>query len=152
VRVMLCVGLMAVCVVAGACSSSKPTGTAAPSSTDATTTTTAGVTDTPLLNAKVQLILSSVNVAIAQAHLNGYGSTGPAFDTAAQQLQNLSFPANAQADAKSVTAVLEKLSADADQVATGNGVAQTVSNDEGTEVAASDALRHDLGLPPAPVS
>ena len=32
--------------------------------------------------------------------------------------------------------------------ATAGGIGQNITNDEGTEAAASGALRHDLGLPP----
>jgi|GEM_PF-7094931 len=80
------------------------------------------------------------------------------FASASQKLQALVYPASAQSDAKALVAILEKLSFDANTLNSTTDLsllqsdAATLTNDEGTEVAASSALRHDLGLPPVPTS
>ncbi|NNN22445.1 MAG: hypothetical protein HKL80_10650 [Acidimicrobiales bacterium] len=74
------------------------------------------------------------------------------FSNVASQLQALTYPASAQADAKAVIHDLNKLSYDTSQAATASlsmlqALEQTIVSDEGTEKADSDALRSDLGLP-----
>ncbi len=104
---------------------------------------------------QVASILAAGSAAITKAKAESgntaYADASTAFNATAQQLQALTYPANAQADAKALVAILEKLSADATQAESDAGatVLQNVQNDEGTELADSDALRHDLGLPPA---
>lgn len=141
-------------------SSSTPTA-AGTASTGAGTPTTVQVTTTVSTTAvgqKVLAILTAGEAAIEHAKtLSGnasYTAASNAFDTGAQQLQALDYPPAARADAKAEVAILEKLSVDAQQAITdpSESVVQNVENDEGTEKADSDALRHDLGLPPAAAS
>ncbi len=153
--------LLAGCIVLGACSSSKPTTTATASSTTAAPTTTVGTTTTTIdVKALGQQVLTIINTNEARITADkakpgttGFADIAASFSAAAQQLQNLTYPADAQSDAKALSAILVKLSADASQAAQPDAllgdIAQNLTNDEGTELADSDALRHDLGLPPS---
>ena len=162
-RFKLGAALVAACVVLGACSSSKPSTTAAGPSSSLSPTTTAAATTTIDVKALGQQVLSiistndaTIDTDKAKPGTTGFPGVAAAFDNAAQQLQNLTYPSNAQADAKALVAILEKLSADASQASKPDallaGIAQNITNDESTEHADNEALRHDLGLPPSPSS
>jgi hypothetical protein len=144
----------------GACSSTTdpppPSG-----STAVTTTTAAPVTTTTVSTAAVaahvsQILANGNNAITAAKVLNGnaaYTAASTAFNSAALQLQAFTYPAAAQSDAKTLVAILFKLSEDATQMVSAGinaaSVGQNIENDEGTEEADSNALRHDLALSPA---
>jgi hypothetical protein len=140
-------------------SASPSTSVAASTATNSMPSTTSSTVSVAAVGQQVLSIISTNNAAIqaakTQPGTSGFPAIATAFGTAAQQLQNLNYPANAQADAKALVAILEKLSVDASQASNAGAaigaVAQNVSSDEGTERADQDALRHDLGLPPAPI-
>lgn len=123
----------------------------------ATTTTTI---DVHALGQKVMSILSTGNAEITQDkaisdNTTSFDDISKAFSSTAQALQSLAYPANAQSDAKALDAALVKLSEDASIIAGASDLSMlqasenSMVSDEGTEEADSDALRHDLGLPPA---
>lgn len=162
--------LVAGSLVLAACGSNSPAarrsttttaGLRASTSTSLTTTTVSAA----VVGQKVLAIIKASNDQI-QANKALPDSQWPtadaqAFQSAAEQLQALTYPPDAQADAKALVAILEKLAYDSSSLATDaqneNAVgaesdATATTNDEGTELADSDALRHDLGLPPASLS
>jgi hypothetical protein len=156
-------GLAVLAVALAACGSSGPSAvpaTGLPGSPEATATTTStSVTTTTLSTAAVgQKVLTALNAgsaSIAQAKQESgnaeYTAASTAFSNTAQAIQAIDYPAADQGDAKALVAILEKLSLDAQQVIDAPTAAtlQNIENDEGTELADSDALRHDLGLPAA---
>ena len=154
--VVACLMALAGCGSSGSASTTTavPATTAAPSSTAATTTTL----NVKAVGQKVLAIINSGNAAIDRdKKISGQSTEFKAvsgdFSSAAQQLQALTYPPDA-ADAKALVAILNKLAFDASQAATAsatslNSLLTVIETDEGTEVADSDSLRHDLGLPPA---
>jgi hypothetical protein len=135
--------------------------------TTTTTTTSTGIapavsTTTVSTAALAQQVLSIITVGNANVQRDKAISDNSValpkisadFSSAAQQLQALTYPAAFQTDAKALVAILEKLSFDATTLNSTTDLsllqsaAATLTNDEGTEVATSGALRHDLGLPP----
>jgi hypothetical protein len=155
--VVACLMALAGCGSSGSASTTTavPATTAAPSSTAATTTTL----NVKAVGQKVLAIINSGNAAIDRdKKISGQSTEFKAvsgdFSSAAQQLQALTYPPDAAADAKALVAILNKLAFDASQAATAsatslNSLLTVIETDEGTEVADSDSLRHDLGLPPA---
>jgi len=124
------------------------------------TTATVPPINAKALGQKVLAIIDSGNAAIQadkQKSPNrvAFTDVSAVFASTAQQLQSLTYPADAQADAKAVVAILETLSGDTSQLAQATSVVEqdailgNITNDETTDEADSDALRHDLGLPPA---
>ena len=153
VPVALAVGLTA-------CGSSTPSSKAPTHAhvTKASPTTTTSTVPVAVTGQRVLAILAAGNATV-QTDKNEPGTTGfagvaAAFNSAAQQLQAMTYPTDAQADAKILVAILEKLSADVTQAASDQTatILQNVENDESTELADSDALRHDLGLPASSVA
>ncbi len=118
--------------------------------------TTASTVSVAVLDQHVLAILNAGNATIAADKAKpgdtGFPGVQAAFNNTAQQLQGLTYPSASQADAKTLVAILEKLSADVGQVIASPNTTeeQNIENDEGTELADSDALRHDLGLPASP--
>jgi hypothetical protein len=99
----------------------------------------------------VLAILTNIDTQTsALSNTSSWSTLATVYSNAAQQLQALSYPANAQADAKAMVAILNKLAADAELVPTAGE--SDLLNDVGTGHADSDALRNDLGLPSAPIS
>jgi len=106
---------------------------------------------------KVVHIIASENAAIDRAKAkNEFRAVSHDFSAAARKLGRLHYPKKARADAHTLVSALNKLAYDADQLAAAKGtltaasaLLTTVVSDEGAEVAASDALRSKLGLPPA---
>lgn len=113
-----------------------------------TTTTT---TTAPSVAPKVLAILTNLDSqTTALAGSSQWTQLANVFGTAATQLQALTYPANAQADAKTVIRDLNKLSADATE-APDAGDTNLLADVSGAH-ADDDALRSDLGLPAAPTS
>lgn len=145
--------VLSIAVLALAGCSSKA---ASSSGTTTTTGATATTQNTATLGAHVLAIINTasatVNTDKAESGDSGFPGVKAAFNNAAQQLQALTYPSADQSDAKALVAILEKLSVDVSQViaAPATGEIQNLENDEGTELADSDALRHDLGLPASP--
>ena len=137
-------------------SSSQPVDTTSTTSTTPAATTT--TVDVAAVAQQVLAILTTGNSKVKQDtsisdETTSLKSVSRDFSSTAQQLQALTYPDSAQSDAKALVASLEKLSFDSSQLAdTGGGgiqaFQQAIVSDEGAEVAASGALRHDLGLPP----
>ena len=105
----------------------------------------------PAAAPQVLAILNTINKQTrALTNSTNWSVLATDFGSAAQHLQALAYPEAAQSDAKAFVAILEKLQADAIQVPSA-GTAD-FTKDLGPAHADSDALRHDLGLTPAPVS
>lgn len=153
--------LLIAAAVLGACSNKVNTGqavttTTTDSATGSTTATTAPATNTtvaavtdasvaPKVLAILTTLASNSNAANNDTSVSQVESlAATAFNTAAQQLQALQYPSNAQADAATLIKQFEVISADA---AVGN-ISQ-YETDAATAHATGDSLRHDLGLPPA---
>jgi hypothetical protein len=125
-------------------------------------TTTSSTASTAAVGQQVLAILTNGNAAV-QRDKEGSNTNAAAtavandFASVAQQLQAIMFPGGTTADdAKTLVAILNKLSEDASQLAGASAaliapITANITNDEGTEKADAAALRHDLGLPPAPV-
>lgn len=100
---------------------------------------------------KVERILKSEGAAESMANSAGnFAAVAKGFTEAATKLHAVKYPRADKADAKALEAALDKLSADATMAEGGTapaGLATTLSSDAAAEVAASDALRADLGLP-----
>jgi hypothetical protein len=136
----------------GACSSSV--GSTNPDGrlrTPVTTTTMSTVA----LGHEVLTILNNeataVDTGTTEPGPAGYSMIASAYNNAAQQLQSLDYPAGARSDAKALVAILQKLVDDVPS--SGGGVTaemapQYAERDLTTETNDSNALRHDLGLPP----
>lgn len=139
---------IAVLALAGCSSKAASTATTGATSTTAPNTAALGAHVLAIINTAS----STVNKDKAEPGDSGFPGVKAAFNNAAQQLQALTYPSADQSDAKALVAILEKLSEDVAQVIQSPNTAeiQNVENDEGTEVADSDALRHDLGLPASP--
>lgn len=154
------IGVVLVALALAACGASTGTATTATPTARTTVAVVASTTtfDKQALGRQVLAILHAGNARIAQEKkLPGTSAFEPiskTFGDVAQQLAALTYPASAQADAKALVAILDKLSFDASQVpsaslATASGLYSVMESDQGTELANSDALRRDLGLPPA---
>jgi hypothetical protein len=146
------VGAVAFAFILGACGGSShttpntvatPTDAVASSTTVATSTTLAGPTDASVAP-KVLAILTHLEKEPANLTTS---QTAIILSTAAQQLQSIQFPANAQSDAKALIKDFNTMSADASL-----GNMSQFETDAATAHADDDALRSDLGLPPAPTS
>jgi hypothetical protein len=114
-------------------------------------TSTSTTTTVPNPGQQVLAIINSGNAAtVRDENASNWTACAKDFSNAAQQLQALKYPANAQSDAKALISSLNKLAYDAGEIpAAGlSTMEQTVLSDEGSERAASAALRSDLGLPP----
>ncbi len=114
---------------------------------------------------QVLRIINTENGAIQKAKARtDFAAASKDFSTAATELRAVKYPKLARADAKALEGILGTLSYDAGQVAIYatrekdgtlsaiavlEGLMSTVQGNEGTELADSDALRADLGLPPA---
>jgi len=145
---------------ATACSMNSSTRPKTAVATTAASTTTSQPSPA-VLSRQVLAIIDNGETAIKKAETisndnsQEYTAISAACDTIARQLQALTYPADAQADAKTFVAILEKESKDLTQAAPSADVdastLQIIINDQNTEKADSNALRHDLGLPPATV-
>lgn len=148
----------AIALGAAACGggSGKPAAVT-PTTNGATTSTTIDVAH---LSQKVLSFLNAGNAAIIRDENIKNLNTAAAhvsrdFSAAANDLQALSYPSADQGDAKALVAILQKLSVDAGQLALATEVSvqqsllSSILSDEGTERGDSNALRQDLGLPPA---
>ncbi len=88
----------------------------------------------------------------------GFIAISGAFAKTANQLQGLTYPPNARADAATLVSAMQRLSVDAADLAQAlntPATAQTdlakIQRDESAELVASNNLRYKLGLPPASV-
>lgn len=88
----------------------------------------------------------------------GFIAISGAFSKTANQLQGLTYPPNARADAAALVGAMQRLSVDAADLAQAlntPGAAQTdlakIQRDESAELVASNNLRYKLGLPAASV-
>lgn len=107
--------------------------------------------DVQPLGQKVTYIISIGNAHVEQDG-NNITKTSEDFNTTAWGLRQLKYPATAQKAANALVASIVNLSADTSPITHPDGVVQRrLQADEGIEVTKSDALRHDLGLPPATV-
>jgi hypothetical protein len=119
--------------------------------------------DYSALAKKVVAVINSTNTKLSldrhlETHLS-FISTANDLNGAAGQLQALHFPSSMQQDLASLVTALHATASAATQAAadfaSGNIPAQRndqirESNDDKKVVKAYNALRHDLGLPPAP--
>lgn len=107
--------------------------------------------DVQPLGQKVTYIISIGNARIEQDG-NNMTKTSEDFNATAWGLRQLKYPASSQKAANALVASIVSLSADTSPITHPDGaVLRRLQADEGIEVTKSDALRHDLGLPPAPV-
>jgi hypothetical protein len=88
----------------------------------------------------------------------GFVAISGAFSKTANQLQSLTYPPDARADAATLVSAMQRLSVDAANLAQALNTPATaqvdlakIQRDESAELVASNNLRYTLGLPPASV-
>lgn len=140
----------------------SPTGISAPAS-PASAPSGASLGDA---GAQVLAILNTAKAALNRDKAGPndaatYRTLAADYSKASAALRNVTYPPSAQVDATALAAAVDKLGADSTELANVDwndsaaalievpAMVGNITSDEGTELAASNALRHDLGLPPA---